>query len=338
MMGVWLFVVIIFCLIFGWAGVAIASNKGVSGGAGFWLGFFLGPIGLVIVALLSPPAEAQPSEPPVPRQFEGERDLKNDAYKLWLTSRYGIKRNDVLGSYVCEERLFPTVDEALHYASEQHLAEVAAAEAEQRRKAEERDRQREAAQQAYEEADANWKRRRPYVIFVGTLMFIGFCYLMYLAVQDQAKRTRMEQQQAAKAKRKHDALLAPVNATLASYGVALVGDNANEPGTDTDQDACIFTTGDGQSKKIVGKGAHFVTVTYPPDKTVGDVRLTPAGEWVSKSLDKGLGLDEAWLFANKRTGKFILITAHDETNYQASASDLTFRTKVHLCVGKSVDW
>jgi hypothetical protein len=254
----------------------------------------------------------------------------------WLTSRYDIKKNDVLGSYVCQERLFPTVDAALAFASEQHQVETAAAAAEESRKAEERAKWREQYLKQQQEADEKWKRIQPYVIFVGTLVIIGFCYLVYLGVQNEAEQTRIQQEQAAEAKRKHDALLAPINAMFASEGVAL-GDNANDPVKDTDQNFCTFTTGGEQSKKIVGKSASFVTATYPPNKTVGDVRLSPSAEWLSEDLDTGLSSDDEWLFSNKRSGTFVFITAHDETDYKVSASDLTFRTKVHLCVGKPVN-
>jgi len=332
MLGLWLFLAVVLCLVFGWVGVAIASNKGVSSAAGFWLGFFLGPIGLVIVALLSPSAEGQTSTPLIPQQFDGQRDLNSDSYKLWLTSRYDIKKNEVLGSYVCQEHLFPTVDSALAYATEQHQAELAAADAEARAKEELRAKRREEDLKRQQEADEAFRRWKPYLVFFGALAAIGFCYLIYWSALQQAEQTRIEQQKAAEAKRKHDALLAPINATLASYGAALIGDNAIEPGPDKDEDLCTFGI-----KKIVGKSLHFITATYPPDKTVGDLKLSPSGDWTREAVDQWRGIDQQWLFSNKRTGNFALIVAHDETDYQASASDLTFRTRVHLCVGKPVN-
>lgn len=48
--------------------------------------------------------------------FVGEKDFTNDAYKIYLTKAYQIEKNDTLGKFVCTERLFSTVDEALVYA------------------------------------------------------------------------------------------------------------------------------------------------------------------------------------------------------------------------------
>jgi uncharacterized membrane protein YhaH (DUF805 family) len=48
--------------------------------------------------------------------FDGEKDFKNDAYKIYLTKAYQIEKNDTLGKFICTERLFSTVDEALAYA------------------------------------------------------------------------------------------------------------------------------------------------------------------------------------------------------------------------------
>jgi hypothetical protein len=337
---VWVILIFIWGALFGWIGVAIAQNKGVSSAAGFWLGAFLGPIGLVIVALLSPPREEQPQQPVTPQKFEGERTLANDAYKLWLTARYSIKRNDVLDSYVIGERLFPSVHAALEYAKEQQDSEIEAVEAEARRKAEERERQRAASQKAYEEADARFQKRKPYIVFASTLAAIGFGYLLYLGVKADAERTRIEQQQAAAAKRKHEAELAPFNATLAPLGVGL-GDNAKGPATDTDENPCIFRTNAEQTRKIVGKPIHFFTATYPPDQTITDVKLNPRVEWedISGTLDTLLlGADHQWLYRNRKSGKELIVTAQDQTNYKADAGDLSFNTKVSMCVGEEIGW
>ncbi len=112
-----LFVVIIvgaIPFVFGRIGIAIARNNQVSEGSGFWYGFWLGPIGLVIVALLKP----IPKSKPVQKLgiFSGDREISNDAYKIYLTQKYNIQKNDVLESYVCDSKLFTSVDEALVYA------------------------------------------------------------------------------------------------------------------------------------------------------------------------------------------------------------------------------
>jgi uncharacterized membrane protein YhaH (DUF805 family) len=49
-------------------------------------------------------------------EFNGEKDFKNDAYKIYLTKAYQIEKNETLGKFVCTERLFSNIDEALDYA------------------------------------------------------------------------------------------------------------------------------------------------------------------------------------------------------------------------------
>lgn len=125
-------------LLFGWIGTLIARNQGVSPSAGFLWGFFLGPLGLIIVALLRPEiAESAVSlahaQSPAEAGFRGDPDLSNDSYKIWLTSHYNIQKNEVLGSYVCEDRLFPTVDAALEHARDEHHAELRRSEADAER-------------------------------------------------------------------------------------------------------------------------------------------------------------------------------------------------------------
>lgn len=56
------------------------------------------------------------------KSFIGERIISNDKYKLFLIDKYNIKKNDVLNQYVCDEKLFTSVDEALsHGASIEEL-------------------------------------------------------------------------------------------------------------------------------------------------------------------------------------------------------------------------
>lgn len=117
-MGELFLFLIIFGFIFGLIGLAIANNKGLNGTAGFLLGAFLGPIGLIIVALLSS------SQTPTTlnkrdglTDFQGEKDLTNDTYKIWLVSKYGIEKNETLSSFICDEKIFPTIDQALFHAN-----------------------------------------------------------------------------------------------------------------------------------------------------------------------------------------------------------------------------
>ncbi|QWD08408.1 hypothetical protein G6716_04895 [Polynucleobacter paneuropaeus] len=49
--------------------------------------------------------------------FSGEPLLTNDAYKIFLTNKYGIQKNDALGKYIIQEKLFDSIDEALKFAA-----------------------------------------------------------------------------------------------------------------------------------------------------------------------------------------------------------------------------
>ena len=112
------------------------------GGAGFFLGFFLGPIGWIIVFLLpretsnSPqtPAQTQkPKERPSSQTKATEegppRALTSNKYKIWLGQKYEITRNELFDQFECDGELFESLDDALKYADELE-AEVVEAEIE----------------------------------------------------------------------------------------------------------------------------------------------------------------------------------------------------------------
>jgi uncharacterized protein UPF0547 len=50
---VFLFICLMLALLCGAIGMRITKGKGRSGGAGFWLGFLFGPLGILIAAILS---------------------------------------------------------------------------------------------------------------------------------------------------------------------------------------------------------------------------------------------------------------------------------------------
>ncbi len=50
-------------------------------------------------------------------KFNGPNELSNDSYKLFLVEKYKISKNDPLNKYVCNDKLFPSVDEALEHAA-----------------------------------------------------------------------------------------------------------------------------------------------------------------------------------------------------------------------------
>lgn len=137
-MEFWL-TVIIGSLIFGFVGMAIADHKHGSKPAGFWLGFLLWPIGLVIAALLGSPATAQKVEAasrkkPTKLDDAIERDLSNARYKVWLIDAYRIEKNEVLGEFLCGENSFKTVDEALDFAHAKEVEKQAQAEIERQKR------------------------------------------------------------------------------------------------------------------------------------------------------------------------------------------------------------
>lgn len=49
-------------------------------------------------------------------QFNGEPDIKSEAYQLYLTRKFNIERNIVLEKYVVKDKIFSTLEDALKYA------------------------------------------------------------------------------------------------------------------------------------------------------------------------------------------------------------------------------
>ena len=92
----------------------VAKNKGRSGIAWFLISFLISPLlALILVLVLKPPVEEVVIEEV---GFDGSRDLDNDAYKLFLSKKYDIQKNDVFAKFVCQEKMYPTIEEALIYA------------------------------------------------------------------------------------------------------------------------------------------------------------------------------------------------------------------------------
>jgi len=111
-------------LVTGAVGAVLGSIVG-KGGAGFWLGAFLGPLGWIIVLLLprdseykkdshsqSAPQSNIPAPPPK------DTDLSSDSYRLYLGKKYDIQRNDLFQQFECKEKLFESLDEAMVFADE----------------------------------------------------------------------------------------------------------------------------------------------------------------------------------------------------------------------------
>ena len=79
------------------------------------MGIFLVGIGIYLFAS-EKKVSAKPLEESSPENPPCQRDLSLAPYKIWLVTRYSIRKNDVLDSFVCQDQLFPSVDAAMEYA------------------------------------------------------------------------------------------------------------------------------------------------------------------------------------------------------------------------------
>ena len=103
-------IVIISAIIGGVIGLFLGASVN-KGGAGFWLGLFLGPIGWIIVLLLpretsNSPQTQTPKERPSSQTKAAEegppRDLTSNKYKIWLGKKYEITRNELFDQFECD--------------------------------------------------------------------------------------------------------------------------------------------------------------------------------------------------------------------------------------------
>lgn len=114
---------VFFWIVFSIVVAIVARSKGRSGIAWFLLSFLISPLlSLILVLVLKPVLEDVVVDEV---SFEGVRDLNNDAYKLFLSKKYDIQKNDVFGKFVCQEKMYPTIDEALIYAHELEQESIA---------------------------------------------------------------------------------------------------------------------------------------------------------------------------------------------------------------------
>jgi len=101
----------------------VAKNKGRSGIAWFFISFLISPLlAWIRVLVLKPTVEEVVIEEV---RFDGSRDLNNDAYKLFLSKKYEIQKNDVFDKFVCQEKMYPTIDEDMKYAHDLEQESVA---------------------------------------------------------------------------------------------------------------------------------------------------------------------------------------------------------------------
>jgi hypothetical protein len=71
-----------------------------------------------------------------PRKYAVDRTMESDQYQLYLVKTYQIEKNNTLGKFVVNERLFASCDDALRYA---HFLDVEAEENEEAKCEEEED-------------------------------------------------------------------------------------------------------------------------------------------------------------------------------------------------------
>lgn len=179
-MGSFFVFALVSAVICGALGAFVAGLKGVSTSAGIILGALLGPIGLIIVALLTPrPVVVAAPASAVSANFDGERDLTADRYRLWLVEKYGITRNDVMNVFVVDGDPFDSLDAALEYVhgveAKRHAEATEAARKHQEEQAAAIKR-REAA--LAEERASDSMTMRIILIVVGVLAGAGVLYML----------------------------------------------------------------------------------------------------------------------------------------------------------------
>ena len=91
----------------------VASKRGLDKSIAFVLGFFLGPIGLIVVCLMKPSDQRQ-----APLSFNGNADIDDSRYQLFLTKKYVIEKNDVLGKFTVRGNTFDTLEQSLLWAKD----------------------------------------------------------------------------------------------------------------------------------------------------------------------------------------------------------------------------
>lgn len=117
----------------------VAGQKNRSKTYWFWLGFFFSFLALIALAAIpslskegadySLYSEVKNSIGTSPAQrdtvefFDGDRNILNPAYQLFLTRKFGIEKNLTLEKYVIKNNVFNTLEDALDNANTQYEKE-----------------------------------------------------------------------------------------------------------------------------------------------------------------------------------------------------------------------
>lgn len=171
---------LIWGLTWGVIGLIIAERFSATPTFSFWISFFLGPIGLILVALSNRlPERSEASAASARTSFDGERDLASDGYRLWLAERYNIKRHDVFQRFVLGDKTFENLDDVLQYAHgiEEETA-LRAKEAEEK-KLEEQQAAKAARAAALKEEEEKWRQNRPKRIAANVIVITLFLASAY---------------------------------------------------------------------------------------------------------------------------------------------------------------
>lgn len=67
---------------------------------------------------ISPTQVANQTDPVAETVYEQALDLSSDAYKIYLVKKYQIEKNHALTKFICRDRLFESIDQALQHAHE----------------------------------------------------------------------------------------------------------------------------------------------------------------------------------------------------------------------------
>ena len=67
---------------------------------------------------ISPTQVANQTDPVAETVYEQALDLSSDAYKIYLVKKYQVEKNHALAKFICRDRLFESIDQALQHAHE----------------------------------------------------------------------------------------------------------------------------------------------------------------------------------------------------------------------------
>lgn len=268
-MSLGLFLGLLFvCGIFGIVGSAIAEHKKASAAAGFWLGFFLGPIGMVIAALLGP-TRSEPQGVAPNRTLDTSStttrpestSLEDARYKVWLVENYAITKNDVLGEYLCGDRSFQTISDALEYAHAEETAKRALEEqVRQKREAEwQAEKEKRIAKQAIDDARATRAKKWGALIISG--LVIGISIFTWKSATDH--REAAQAQRAAEQER--------ISEVLSQIGLVL-------------EEMPTFSIRATPRSSFCDDKAGILYTSFPGEAVLGDARkkLWESASWVRR--------------------------------------------------------